>query len=57
MGSAIGSIVGGFLLSVLESLGATYISYAYRDTFGFLILMVVLIFRPQDLFGEKVREV
>jgi branched-chain amino acid transport system permease protein len=57
MGSAIGSIVGGFLLSVLESLGATYISYAYRDTFGFLILMVVLIFRPQGLFGEKVREV
>jgi branched-chain amino acid transport system permease protein len=57
MGSAIGSIVGGFLLSVLESLGATYISYAYRDTFGFLILMVVLIFRPQGLFGEKVRQV
>jgi len=57
MGSALGSIVGGFLLSVLESLGATYISYAYRDTFGFLILMVVLIFRPQGLFGEKVREV
>jgi branched-chain amino acid transport system permease protein len=57
MGSAIGSIVGGFLLAVLESLGATYISYAYRDTFGFLILMIVLIFRPQGLFGEKVREV
>jgi branched-chain amino acid transport system permease protein len=57
MGSAIGSILGGFLLGVLESLGATYISYAYRDTFGFLILMVVLISRPQGLFGEKVREV
>jgi branched-chain amino acid transport system permease protein len=34
-----------------------YISYDYRDTFGLVILMLVLIFRPQGLFGEKGREV
>jgi branched-chain amino acid transport system permease protein len=33
------------------------VSYDYRDAFGLLILMLVLIFRPQGLFGEKGRDV
>ncbi|MGA7877151.1 MAG: branched-chain amino acid ABC transporter permease [Desulfoferrobacter sp.] len=57
MGSIVGSIAGGLLLGLLESFGAVYISYAYRDTFGFIILMIVLLIRPHGLFGEKVREV
>jgi branched-chain amino acid transport system permease protein len=57
MGSVGGSILGGLLLGVLENFGAIYLSYEYRDTFGFVILMLVLLFRPQGLFGERVREV
>ena len=57
MGSMPGSVVASLMLGVLESFGAVYISYDYRDTFGLVILMLVLIFRPQGLFGEKGREV
>ena len=52
-----GSIVASLMLGVLESFGAVYISYDYRDTFGLVILMLVLLVRPQGLFGEKGREV
>jgi branched-chain amino acid transport system permease protein len=57
MGSITGSIAASLLLGVLESFGAVYISYDYRDTFGLVILMLVLIFRPQGLFGERGRQV
>ena len=57
MGSVPGSILGAYLLGVLEQFGAVYISYTYRDTFGFLILILVLLLRPQGIFGEKAREV
>jgi branched-chain amino acid transport system permease protein len=57
MGSMPGSLVASLLLGVLESFGAVYLSYDYRDTFGLVILMLVLIFRPQGLFGERGREV
>ena len=57
MGSMPGSIIASLGLGVLESFGAVYISYDYRDTFGLVILMLVLLLRPQGLFGEKGREV
>jgi branched-chain amino acid transport system permease protein len=57
MGSVAGSILGGLLLGVLENFGAIYLSYEYRDTFGFVILMLVLLFRREGLLGERVRDV
>lgn len=57
MGSIPGSIVAALALGVLESFGAVYISYDYRDTFGLVLLILVLLFRPQGLFGERAREV
>jgi branched-chain amino acid transport system permease protein len=57
MGSMPGSILASLILGVLEGFGAVYISYDYRDTFGLVILMLVLLVRPQGLFGEKGRDV
>jgi branched-chain amino acid transport system permease protein len=57
MGSMPGSILASLVLGVLESFGAVYVSYGYRDTFGLVILIVVLLVRPQGLFGEQGRVV
>jgi branched-chain amino acid transport system permease protein len=57
MGSVPGSIIASLILGVLESFGGVYISYQYRDTFGLVILILFLLFRPQGLFGEKARDV
>jgi branched-chain amino acid transport system permease protein len=57
MGSLPGAIIAALILGVLESFGGVYVSYQYRDTFGLVILILVLLFRPQGLFGERSREV
>ncbi len=57
MGSVGGAVVAGLLLGVAESFAAVYLSYDYRDTFGLVILILVLMLRPQGLFGEKERSV
>jgi branched-chain amino acid transport system permease protein len=57
MGSIWGSMAAALLLGVAESFFAVYVSYAYRDALGLLILIVMLLLRPQGLFGEKGREV
>jgi branched-chain amino acid transport system permease protein len=56
IGNLPGAMFGGLILGVLEMLGAAYISAAWKDVFVFLILILVLIFRPTGLFGEKVAE-
>ena len=56
MGSIWGAMAAALLLGVAESFFAVYVSYDYRDTFGLLILIAVLIFRPQGLLGERARE-
>jgi len=52
----IGNIPGAMLGGIIEMLGSAYISTAYKDVFVFLILILVLIFRPRGLLGEKVAE-
>ena len=54
-------VLGGMLLGVLESLGAGYIGDLtggflgshYQDIFAFFILILVLVFRPSGLMGER----
>lgn len=56
IGNIPGAMLGGLLLGIIEMLGSAYISTAYKDVFVFLILILVLIFRPRGLLGEKVAE-
>lgn len=53
IGSIPGAVFGGFIIGVIESLGAGYISSAYRDAFAFLVMILILIIRPAGLLGAK----
>jgi branched-chain amino acid transport system permease protein len=55
-GDVKGAIVGGLFLGVIENFAAAYISVPYKDAVAFIVLFLVLIFRPQGIFGEKVSE-
>lgn len=55
-GSIPGAILGGLIIGVVETLGAAYISVPYKDAFAFLLLIAVLLVRPQGLFGERIAE-
>jgi branched-chain amino acid transport system permease protein len=52
MGSVVGAIAGGFLLGLVESLAAGFLSPSYKDLYAFLFLVIVLAVRPTGLFGQ-----
>jgi branched-chain amino acid transport system permease protein len=56
IGNIPAAMLGGLLLGLVEMFGAAYISSAWKDVFTFLILILILIFRPTGLIGEKVAE-
>jgi branched-chain amino acid transport system permease protein len=53
IGSIPGAVVGGLIIGVAETLAVGYISSAYRDAIAFLVLVLVLIFRPSGLLGGR----
>ncbi|GAC1578030.1 MAG: branched-chain amino acid ABC transporter permease [Candidatus Elarobacter sp.] len=55
-GSIPGAIIGGLTIGVIETFGGFYISSSYVDAIAFIILIAVLLVRPQGLFGERVAE-
>jgi branched-chain amino acid transport system permease protein len=64
IGNVAGAMLGGMLLGIVESLGAGYIGPLtggflgshYQDVFAFFVLILVLVFRPSGLLGERVGE-
>jgi branched-chain amino acid transport system permease protein len=64
IGNIPGAMLGGLLLGLLEAFAASYLSLMtdgafgaeYKDVFAFLVLIMILIFRPKGLLGETVRE-
>ena len=52
MGSVPGAIVGGLIIGFAESFGAFYVSPDYKDIIAFVLLVVILSFRPQGLFAK-----
>ncbi|MBI2203929.1 MAG: branched-chain amino acid ABC transporter permease [Candidatus Rokubacteria bacterium] len=49
-----GAIAASFLIGVTESFAGSYVSYAYKDAFAFVIMIAVLLWRPQGLFGRRI---
>jgi branched-chain amino acid transport system permease protein len=54
-GSVKGAIVGSLVIGLVESYSSTFTT-TYKDAVVFLVLIVVLLFRPQGLFGERVAD-
>jgi len=57
MGSVYGAVGAGFLLGIVESLTAGYVANELKDVVAFLIVILVLLFRPQGLFGTALVKV
>jgi len=64
IGNITGAVIGGLLLGIIESLGAGYIGDLtggflgshYQDIFAFAVLILVLLFRPSGIMGERVAD-
>jgi branched-chain amino acid transport system permease protein len=53
LGNIYGAMLGGLLLGAVEVLSVAYLESSYRDAFAFALLIVVILFRPQGLFGSS----
>lgn len=56
IGNIKGAMVGGFILGIVETLAAGYISSENKDIIAFVILIIVLLFKPSGIFGEELTE-
>ncbi|MGI6035841.1 MAG: branched-chain amino acid ABC transporter permease [Limnochordia bacterium] len=55
-GNPLGAIVGGLILGVVETLGASFVSSHYKDVITFSLLLFFLLFRPKGLFKLEIAE-
>jgi branched-chain amino acid transport system permease protein len=53
IGNLRGAVLGGIILGVVESLSVSFVNPAYIDVVAFVILILVLMFRPTGILGER----
>lgn len=56
IGNIFGAMLGGIILGLLEALATSFFPSAYKDVVAFSVLIVVLIFKPSGLMGERIQE-
>ena len=55
MGSVPGAVIGALAIGVVEAVSTLYFPTDYRDSVAFMVIVLVLLARPQGLFGVRVR--
>jgi branched-chain amino acid transport system permease protein len=55
MGSVPGAVIGGMILGVTESVSTLFLPTDYRDSIAFMMMVAILLVRPQGLFGQRMR--
>ncbi|RJQ49594.1 MAG: branched-chain amino acid ABC transporter permease [Nitrospiraceae bacterium] len=53
IGSIPGAMIGGLMLGLIESLGASYLSSEYKDAYAFVVLILILLVKPTGLLGKS----
>ena len=53
LGNSAGAVIAGFLIGIMESLGAGLISSGYKDAIALIVLLIILFIRPSGLLGRK----
>lgn len=53
IGSLLGSLAGGIILGVTESIGSIYLPSAFRDAYGLIFVVAILLYNPSGLFGSE----
>lgn len=55
-GSLPGAIVGGLIIGIVESLSGFYLPQGFKDTAAYIVVLIMLMVKPNGLFGEKLRK-
>jgi len=53
-GNIQGTIYASFILAIVESFAVAYVSLQYKDVFAFVVMIIILLFKPHGIFGGKV---
>ncbi|MBF0493337.1 MAG: branched-chain amino acid ABC transporter permease [Deltaproteobacteria bacterium] len=56
IGNIPGALLGGFVMGLSETFVSGYLSSTYRDAIAFVLLILILLFKPEGLLGKKSQE-